>query len=184
MATVPSYRTWVAGEVLTAANLNSNVRDAGNFWLTNKPVCEARQATPQSIANSSWVSVTFDTNDYNNDSMHSTTTNTTRFTATTAGRYMFTAQCNFAANNTGARALKFAITRVAGVGLVSGAINKVGQIAVPGSSLDISLCTTMVVYMAATDYVEAQVWQSSGGALNLASGDGQPRFQCLWVHNA
>lgn len=176
MATVPTFLTFVAGSVLTAAQLNSNVRDAGNFWLTVKPALETIQASPQAIGTSTWTSVTFDTDVYDNDGMHSTVTNPSRATAVTAGRYLFLASLDFALNASGLRAVKF---------LVNGTTSyaKDGQLVAP-TSTDVALFTGMMTYLSAADYVELQCWQSSGGSLNTGSGDGQPRLQAMWLANA
>lgn len=176
MATVPTFLTFVAGSILTAAQLNSNVRDAGNFWLTVKPALETIQTSPQAIGTGAWTSVTFDTDVYDNDGMHSTVTNTSRATAITAGRYLFLASLDFASNATGLRAIKFLIN-----GTTSYA--KDGQLAAP-SGTDVALFTGITKYLNVADYLELQCWQSSGGNLNTGSGDGQPRLQAIWLANA
>jgi hypothetical protein len=64
MATLPVYRTWTPGEVVTAAYFNTNTRDPGNFWLA-RPLGILRQATPQSLPNATWTAVIQDTEDLN-----------------------------------------------------------------------------------------------------------------------
>jgi len=48
VAALPTFRTWVTGEIVTAAELNSNVRDAGTFLLS-WPVFEGRQTVAQTL---------------------------------------------------------------------------------------------------------------------------------------
>jgi hypothetical protein len=75
MATLPSFRTWTAGEIVTAAYMNSNVRDAGNFFLS-WPVFEGRQAVAQSFTSGAPTALLIDTEDIDTDNGHSTVTNT------------------------------------------------------------------------------------------------------------
>jgi hypothetical protein len=87
VATIPNEVTFVAGAVLTAAQLNTNLRDAINFLITNAPMCVVRQTANQSLVASTYAPITFDAEDRDNDGMHSTVSNTSRMTAQTAGWY-------------------------------------------------------------------------------------------------
>lgn len=176
MATVPTFITFVAGSVLTAAQLNATVRDAGNFWLTVKPALEVRQGISQSVPAAVWTSITMDVEDYDNDGMHSTSSNTSRATCVTPGRYLFIAGCDFTANTTGSRGYKL-------IKNGSASYAKQGQ-ALSNTGTDVAYTTAVVLLLAAADYIEVQAWQNSGGALSTSNGDGQPRLQAMWLANA
>jgi hypothetical protein len=160
MATLPSFRTWVTGEIVTAAELNSNVRDSGNFFLS-WPVFEGRQTVAQSLANNTNTAITLDTEDVDSDNGHSTSTNTSRYTAATAGRFEVQGKVGFASNATG--------TRVAWCAKNGTAINGSGVQMSPAAGGAVSLMATprMTVFLnGSTDYVETLALQTSGGALN------------------
>lgn len=120
------------------------------------------QSIPDSSQNSVYTTLTFNVNDYDNSSMHSTTVNNTRININTAGVYEL---CGYVAwaNTPGNVFLRFLVT--------SGG-NSVGQwqsgIAYNGGSgWERNTCT--MYKFKSGDYVELQVRQNSGSALNSAS---------------
>jgi hypothetical protein len=184
MATVPSYTTFVAGSILTAAQLNSNVRDGGNFWLTVKPVAVTRATAAQSIPNTTFTTVLFDTDDYNNDGMHSTITNTGRLTCVTAGRYLFAFTGGLTSNATGIRATKLQIDYQAGGNRALG-----GSSDAAGNSTEYASSVVGTELMSVGDYVHMDLYQASGGALNttityFGGSNGACRASAWWIHNA
>src|SRR6185312_17261357 len=106
MGTVPILRTWVAGELVTAAYMNTNVRDAGNFLLAT-PTFQGRQSISQSMPNLTNTAVLFDTEIIDSDNVHSTTTNTSRYTPLTPGYYQFGGGVGWTLNTTGVRCAWF-----------------------------------------------------------------------------
>lgn len=161
MATIPSFRTWVAGEIVTAAYMNANVRDAGNFFLS-WPVCEARQALAQSLANGTLTSILFDTNDIDTDGGHSTSTNTDRYVGKTAGRFQVSGGVGYASAG--------GTWRVAEIQKNGAAINQGSHIAIPnsGTTHRMPTRTLTLTLNGSTDYVTIVGYQNSGGALNTA----------------
>lgn len=181
MATVPTFVTYSAGSVLTAAQLNSAVRDAGNFWLTVKPVCDVQANATQSIANGTPTAAVWGAETYDNDGMHSIVSNTSRVTAVTAGRYLFIANINYTANATGVRAMSIRNTLAASGTRGGGAVARPAQATVVDS-----LDSTWSDVMAVGDYVEVVTSQNSGGALNLVVNDlngGTASMQAFWLAN-
>ena len=69
---------------MTAARLNTEVRDALDFLL-DPPRLWAYDASGLALANATTTLITFDSEIYDTDTMHSTSTNTSRCTFTTAG---------------------------------------------------------------------------------------------------
>lgn len=88
MATLPSPRTWTVGELLTAAKLNTDLRDGLNFLLSGKPLCKLKLSASVSVSNQN---IPWSVEDVDRDNGHSTVTNTDRYTAQTAGWYRATA---------------------------------------------------------------------------------------------
>lgn len=104
--------------------------------------------------------LTYDSELYDTDGMHSTSVNTSRLTCTVAGRYTIGAAVRWASNATGYRQVFFRLNG----GTVIGSII---QPAVSGATTDQVI---NVPYMLAVgDYVECYVVQASGGNLDVAA---------------
>jgi hypothetical protein len=160
MAVSPVFRSWVAGEIVTASYMNTNIRDAGNFFLA-WPVCETRQTVAQSIATGgAGAPLLFDFNDSDTDGGHSTVTNTSRYTGKTAGRFQFSGASSFAANGTGRRACLWYVNNVTG---------SAGQVAINATATgDAQIPARARTYFlnGSTDYVELWAWHDSGVTLS------------------
>lgn len=171
MATVPSETTVVAGSVLTAATWNSNVRDALNFLLA-PPFAVMTQGTAQSIANNTWTSVLWDTESLDRDNGHSTTSNTSRYVAQTAGWYSSKTTQPLKSGTSAAIAAAFA---------VNGAASRFSKEQITG--VYIVPHTSTDVYLNLNDYLEVQVYQGTGAAVNTGGdgSDGPPRWSIRWV---
>lgn len=129
----------------------------------------------QTIANGTSTVVTFNSESYDTDGFHSTVTNTGRLTIPTGkgGKYLIGGQIFYSANATGKRNIN---VRKNGSGGFYGTV--VPTAASGGTVLE----TTVLVDLAATDYVELMVEQSSGG--NLDVGDvtfGSNYFFCALI---
>jgi len=166
MPAVPTPPTISPG-VLTASHL-AQYTAAINFML-NPPIADVRQAVAQSIPNATWTAATFDTEDVDTDvdgtGGHSTSSNTSRYTARYAGWYWVGGGPAFAANATGVRGTYWTNNGVA----LSAA-----QTLVSASSANETCIPARprLVYLAAGDYLEMWVYQSSGGALNISIAGG------------
>jgi hypothetical protein len=77
--------TAVAGDVLTAAFWNSNVRDNSNFLYKPPMARVGNTANISSYTNN--TDITWNTETYDTDAMHDISTNTARITINTAGIY-------------------------------------------------------------------------------------------------
>lgn len=175
MATVPVFRTWTAGEIVTAAFMNTNIRDAGNFLL-GRPVAELRQAAAQSIATSAFVAFLLETEDLDTDNGHSTVTNLSRYTGATPGWYRFSGGTSYATNATGKR---YALWGLNGTN-VNGTHANIP--AITGNPSHVAARTKHIQLNGTTDYVELLGFQDSGGALLTAVGGAeQPNMSVAWV---
>lgn len=176
MATIPSEITWVSGQVVTAAQLNSNLRDAVNF-LINLPVVELQQTVAQSIPNSAFTAITWNSEQVNNDGMHSTSTNPSRITAVTTGRYLIASTVAYSSNTTGRRLTGYFING----SQLAGGQYEIGTLIGGGNDTPIT-ARTRQIFLNVNDYVEVQTLQTSGGALNTGvDANNQSDVTCRWV---
>ncbi len=175
MATVPVEKTFSAGSVLTAGQLNTNLRDGINY-LIGPPLFVCRQTANQSIPDTTVTAETFDTNDKDSDNGHSTVTNPTRYTAATAGWWSLKGIYGYA-SIASAGVIRNARFRINGVATYYGGV-VIGTVANGAGALGISAD----LFLNVADYVEIVVQQfNSGSALNTDSTYGQPRFSGLWI---
>lgn len=175
MATVPSSRVWVAGEVVTAAFMNTNISAVQN-WLLEPAVVQVYNSANQSIPNNAFTSLTFDLEVVDSTGMHSTVTNTSRLTAVYPGYYLLSGLSTYASNATGQRAARFTVN---GTAVPAGSVSGLG-VATTHSHTP----PAVRVYLNVGDYAEIQSFQASGGALNTAQSAGySPGLGANWVSN-
>lgn len=178
MATVPSPKTWSVAERLTAAGLNLELRDALNFLLA-PPLVDVYRTADKSIANSTWTLLDWDAESRDTDSMHSNSTNNSRLIAVTPGRYLVNINVAFASVGTGAGRLT---VRKNSAGSDTGGTRAFPIRLQPFQAANFNVIdANFEVDMAANDYLEAFVFQSSGAALNVVAGLTTSFFQMRWV---
>ncbi len=129
--------------------------------LSQRQVCAVQLTANQSISDSTWTALSFGsgTEVFDYHGWHDTSTNPSRITPTKAGTALILARCAFAANATGIRVIAIRI---------NGSATHVVEHQIPaGSAVNIAInCMVMYPVNGSTDYIEAFVYQSSGGALN------------------
>lgn len=168
MAIVPTPVTQVAGTPVPAATINSQ----GNLATylagrvesggARKPLVVLRQTISQSIPNNTATGVAFDTEDRDYDNSHSTSTNTSRFTAQTAGVHAFGGVIPYPNSTTGVRYGWWGLNGVAQNGTQFGW----GSLA-NGGFLTL-VAPLWLVFLNVGDYVELLTQQTSGAALSLS----------------
>jgi hypothetical protein len=99
-------RTWVDAEVVTAAMLNTHVRDNEN-WLRAHHGCRLYKSADQTVANGNNDVISFNSEVYDTDGFHDTATNNSRITIPAGfdGYYLVIANATSdadATNHTGA----------------------------------------------------------------------------------
>jgi len=148
----------VAGEVVTAAHFNTNIRDVFNFLLA-VPILEARQTVAQTLTTGTGAAVTMTAEDVDTSGMHSTTVNTSRCTAAYPGWYQYAGLTATVANATGRRGNWWTVNAV---------IASSSQITSPATAAsDCEIATrTKQLFQNVGDYVEMFAYQESGGNLN------------------
>lgn len=175
MAAPPTARTFQANETETAAFLNS-VSTAVNFAL-NPPRCFCYVNVAANLTTGTYTLLSFDSEVYDTDTMHSTVTNTSRIVANTAGLYWVEVGIGVAANATNDRFIQ--IRKNAAGNQASGTLIKEFRTATTANAF--SDARSLDVQMAAGDYLEAWAWQGSGGTLALQLGSTSTFVQARWV---
>jgi len=111
-----------------------------------------------SIPNSTWTALTFDSERFDTDDIHSVVANTGRLTCTSAGVYAIFGTVKFADNDNGQRAIRIYLNGTTPIAQ--------GQITAGVSTPD-SLTISTLYELSVTDYVELEAYQNSGGAVNI-----------------
>lgn len=145
-----------------------NKSQAGSFVGAN-----VYKTSAQSISNATFTTINFEAENFDTDSFHSTVTNTSRLTipAGKDGKYLVTANLAFDTNATGIRAC---VIRKNGADYAKGTwIGAFNESAV--------LVATQMISLVATDYVEMQVYQSSGGSLNIKGDSASSMFSIQYL---
>lgn len=174
MPVVPTVPTWAPG-IVTTSQLNQVA--AMLTFLAKPPAAELRQTVAQSLTTSVWASVTFDVEDYDSANAHDTAVNSSRFTAVYPGWYLVAGQGGFVANATGIRATRWVVNG----SVLNSSDSHIGAFATFAGDVP---ARTKLVYLAIGDYVELQVFQSSGGALNTGVlANEQSGASVKWVSN-
>lgn len=120
-----------------------------------------------SISNNTETALTFDSERFDSDALHSTVTNTSRITIPTgmAGRYFIWGNVEWAFNSTGYRLVSIRLNGTTALSVV--------RVTAPSGTLVEQMNISSLYQLAAADYVEMTVIQTSGGALNAAA---QPNY--------
>jgi hypothetical protein len=171
-AAKPTVFAQAPSTLITGALWNSQFGAVAS-WYLGAPMIVWRQLNAQPLSTSSWAALNWDTIDLDT---HATrlSASPSKFTAPYAGWHAVSAQCDFVANPTGQRTLKFVVNGTA-------SYNKLTSNAVNGADTALAICAEL--YLNAGDFLEVWVWQNCGGTLNTGETDGVPRFTARWVHN-
>lgn len=182
MPAVPTAPTFADSVPLPSSSLNQ-LRDMLNF-LASPPIAELRQIVVQTLTTGVGAAVTFTSEGVDTDvdgtGGHSTSSNTSRYTARYPGWYQVSGVVAFAGNVTGRRICWWTINGVSANATQLG----FGPIATGDQEIP---ARTAHVYLAAGDYLELIAYQESGGNLdtlvagsnNVASSAASVR----WVKN-
>lgn len=138
------------------------------------PTVRAYNSAALSILdNGAFQALTLDSERWDTDAMHSTSSNTSRLTCVTPGVYDIVGHAEFASNATGARVLRVLLNGATPIAVQTN----------PALSGNVHRLSVAAQYrLAAGDYVELQAFQNSGGALNVnASANHSPEFGMTWL---
>jgi hypothetical protein len=166
-----------SGAVISKTTFGDVVIADLNF-LANPPACRVHNSGTQNLANNTEVALTFDSERYDTDTMHSTSSNTSRITATTAGLYLITGHVQIT-GDTDYISIVVSI-RLGGTTAVA-AIRETA----PGTSANQKMFSIATVYkLAAGNYVELTVSQentSAGTSTTVVSAARSPEFSATWI---
>ncbi len=164
--TDPTTTPWSAGHLVTAAELNTHMRD--NFLhlggTTGHIGAHVYHSADQSIANTTTTYLAFNSERFDTDpngAIHDPATNNSRLTCRTAGKYLVWASVTWAAAATGQRNIQLQVNRTTTYAVIA----EISAGAGTGNAQTIAA----VIELAANDYVELAVYQDSGGAVNVSA---------------
>jgi hypothetical protein len=135
----------------------ANAGTATGFGGDNTPSFRARLATNQSISDATNTKLAFATEDWDTDSAFASN----KWTPGEAGKYVINAQLGASPIGDGNRIqLWFYINN-------SSVDYGKSRVVMAANSNDAWMSTTLVTELGATDYIEAYVYQSSGGSVSV-----------------
>lgn len=159
------------GSTMAALNVTGMSSLADLQVAAAAPAVRVSNSANIAVGDASTTRLTFNTDVFTSTSgMHSTTTNPGRLIATSSGIYCITGTVTWAPNSSGLRQARIVINgssfaTIQTVPSVGGAFNTDQNI------------TTIYRFASSGSYAELEVYQNSGGSLNvLASGDHSPTF--------
>ena len=161
------------GQVLTADSTAST----GLKWATASSSfvgCSLFQSGNQSVSTGAYTAITFDSESFDTDAFHSTSSNTSRITipAGRAGKYLFTRQINWAGAIGSGSYVAFKLylngTDLASYG--TSALTSNGQM---------NNAASVIVNASVADYFEMYVYQNTGGSASTQSNG--TFFQCQYL---
>lgn len=160
-----------------ALTVGTTVTIGGVVTAASQIRAGAYHSTTQSLSDSTWSSLSMNSEDYDVGSVHDTATNNSRMTIPSGGTgfYLVTGAVGFAASGAGVRG-----ARIAKNGSVVGT-----NVTVPATGTGTTqIGVQWMGPLSAGDYVEVQGYQSSGGALNAGNatreGGNQIQIVKLW----
>jgi len=167
-------RTWVTGEVVTAAYLNTWVRDNVKWLSTDKPMARAYNTPGQSVAASATATLLYNTNRFDNASLHSTSSNTNRMTIPSggAGKYLFG---TFTLMPGQATVGNYQVSTIRQSG--STVIGATQVQVLNSAAFGPGMTTSTFWSCAAADWFDSSYFQDGSGALILSSAE----FWAAWV---
>lgn len=139
-----------------------------------KPLARVYNSAALTIANNTPTALTFNSERFDIAGMHSTSSNTSRLTVPTGcgGKYRIGAHIQWASNASGNRAVWL---------YANGATVCAVEEKTPFSGAAISMSVSTLWTLAAGDYVEVYVQQTSGGSLNVNVASAySPEFWAEW----
>jgi hypothetical protein len=170
---IPTLTAPTVGNFDTAAWWNQNVYDMLTYGLNNPIFVGVQTIVQASLANTTWTTHTLDSETVDTYGGHSTTTNTSRYTAQVAGWYTVCGVSVWAANASGGRGARIHVNGA----VIQGSAQDV--LASSSSSFTGVMTPVRAVQLGVGDYVEVAGWQSSGGT--LATGTASDLASALFV---
>lgn len=147
---------------------------AGGLTMAVTSNVRVTHTIAQSVGDGATISVAFDTERFDTDTMHDTVTNNSRITIQTAGKYILWASIRWQTNVLGTRLLILRRngateeSRVQGPPALGSAVAEQPLVAIVDAALN--------------DFFEIRAFQNSGGALNVEVNPGTaPEFGAIRI---
>ena len=164
-------RTWTAAEKVTAALMNTHVRDNLLFLATNEFGSYTSSSTA-AVTTGTFTLVAWDGEVEESSGLtHDNSTNNSRIQVTLAGLYEVNISLGWTANASGMRGVMLRKNSAGSAG--GGTQLKQSYNATP-TTQDATATLLWTVRLAASDYIEVFRYQSSGGNLAPKAIDSQP----------
>ena len=173
-------KTYNVGDVLTASEMNTYQRDNLLALVGANPIivpsCRAYNDAAIAIPNNSSTALTFNSERWDTDTIHDTSTNPGRLTCTTAGIYHIYGHLDIAGDATGYRS---ATIRLNGTTIIA-------AVTLDANGTDpVRISISTEYSLAATNYLEISLYQNSGGDLNVnATANYSPEFGMTYLGKA
>jgi hypothetical protein len=137
--------------------------------------CLVYSSVNQACTSAAYKNLLWDTEIYDTDGFHDTSTNTNRITIPTgkAGKYLFTFIINFDGNASGRREYYLYKNGVS-ASIMDGSLTAVG-------AQDTGLTFTAMDTASVGDYYNVSVWQNSGSSLNVRAGREKNSFGAVYL---
>lgn len=166
------------GQVLTADSTTATGLKwaAASATATFSGCVAYKSAAAQSLSTDTATLITFDAEEFDTDSYHSTSTNTGRMTIPSGkdGKYLLIASIRFTANATGSRSVQIYKN-----GASVAAPTRANSVSESGSATWIN--GSAVLSAVAGDYFEVYGYQKSGGNLDVDASQLSTRFSIYYL---
>lgn len=168
-----NYNSDLADGDIAANQLVEVIYDGTNFQLLS-PVnntfkgAKVYLSSSVTINNASETLLSWNAEEYDTDSMHDNSTNPSRITINTAGKYQIHSSINFLPAASGRRYSEF----YKNGSVLNGGLT---QLITTGASGTTTLHGQLTVDLSASDYLEVKVYQDSGGGVDIGGGNSDSR---------
>lgn len=152
----------------------------GSSWVPathNVPACRVFQTGAQTVPDGTLTNLTFDSERYDTDSMHSTVSNTSRITFNTAGIYLVTGHIAFVGFDYNSLYIAVMLN---GTTLIAANINN----DFTDAAMNVYAASISTAYkFAVNDFVELRIWQNNtvNAARSTVAGNYSPEFSATWI---
>ncbi len=162
------------GQVLTADSTTATgLKWAAAASGTTYAGCRVFNTTDPTISNNTTTTLSFNSESFDTDGYHSTTTNTSRITIPSgkAGKYFINGKVEWYSNSSGYRSIY----------IVKNGTNFMSGCNVSAQSIAFDQLISMTIDLAVGDYVELHVYHNSGGSLSIYGGSNYTHFEANYL---